>query len=267
VFLSDNGPDPADPFDITSSKYWVKANYTTDGPDLGQKGTFSANGPRWAGALAAPWSGFKYFAAEGGLRVPLIISGAPGAVHDRLSNAFTTVKDIVPTLMDIAGISGHGDHYRGRPVVSIDGRSMLPLLNGRSDHVYGADEPVGYELAGSAALYRGHYKLVKNIAPLGDNVWRLYDMALDPGETHDLSLALPALMSSMQADYAAYAKNNNVLPIPDDFDLHAAARHYAVHHFLLPKLRSALPTILALLTALVALVWWLKRKRRAGQET
>ena len=264
VFLSDNGPDPADPFEITISKYWVKANYTTEGPDLGQKGTFSANGPRWAGALAAPWSGFKYFAAEGGLRVPLIISGAPGAVPDRLSNAFATAKDIVPTLMDIAGILGHGDHYRGRSVVSIDGRSMLPLLNGRSDHVYGADEPVGYELAGSAALYRGHYKLVKNIAPLGDNVWRLYDMALDPGETHDLSLSLPGLMISMQADYATYAKNNNVLPIPDDFDLHDAARHYAVHHFLMPKLRSALPIVLALLTALVAWVWWLKHKRRSA---
>jgi arylsulfatase/uncharacterized sulfatase len=71
-------------------------------------------------------------------------------------------------------------------------------------------------------------------------------------------------MSSLQADYATYAKNNNVLPIPDDFDLHDAARHYAMHHVLLPKLRSALPIILALLTALVTLVWWLKRKRLAA---
>jgi arylsulfatase/uncharacterized sulfatase len=263
VFLSDNGPDPADPFEIVSSKYWVKANYTTDGPDLGQKGTFSANGPRWAGALAAPWSGFKYFAAEGGLRVPLIISGVPGALPERRSNAFTTVKDIVPTLMELAGIPGHGDNYRGRSVVSIDGRSMVPLLQGRADHVYGADEPVGYELAGSAALYRGNYKLVKNIAPLGDSVWRLYDMVSDPGETKDLSQALPDLLARMQTDYANYAKYNNVLPIPADFDLHDAAKHYAIHHFLLPRLRDALPAILATLTLLVGCGWWLRRKRSA----
>jgi len=262
VFLSDNGPDPADPFENGSSKYWVKANYATDGPDLGQKGTFSANGPRWAGALAAPWSGFKYFAAEGGLRVPLIISGAPGALQDRRSNAFATVKDIVPTLMELAGIPGHGDNYRGRPVVSIDGRSMVSLLKGSADQVYAANEPVGYELAGSAALYRGRYKLVKNIAPLGDSTWRLYDMVLDPGETQDLSGALPELFVSMQADYADYAKNNNVLPVPSDFDLHDAAKHYALHHFLLPKLRSALPAMLAVLTLLVGLVWWFRRMRR-----
>ncbi len=263
VFLSDNGPDPADPFEIVSSKYWVKANYTTDGPDLGQKGTFSANGPRWAGALAAPWSGFKYFAAEGGLRVPLIISGVPGAIPERRSNAFTTVKDIVPTLMELAGIPSHGDSYRGRSVVSIDGRSMVPLLQGRADHVYGADEPVGYELAGSAALYRGNYKLVKNIAPLGDSVWRLYDMVSDPGETKDLSQALPDLLARMQTDYANYAKYNNVLPIPADFDLHDAAKHYAIHHFLLPRLRDALPAILATLTLLVGFGWWLRRRRTA----
>ena len=37
VFLSDNGPDPADPLNIPVSKYWVRSNYRTDGPDLGAK--------------------------------------------------------------------------------------------------------------------------------------------------------------------------------------------------------------------------------------
>lgn len=261
VFLSDNGPDPADPLAIGASKHWVRSNYRTDGPDLGAKGTFAATGPRWASAMASPWSGFKYFAAEGGLRVPLIISGATGALADKRSNAFTTVKDIMPTLLDLAGLEAHGATYLGAPAVTMDGRSMVPLLTGRADAIYRPEEPVGYELAGSAALYKGNYKLVKNIAPMGDGNWRLYDMVQDPGETKDLQLALPAVFISMQADYANYAKNNNVLPIPDGFDLHDAGLRYAVHHFFLPKLRAALPAVLAGLALLLGGVWWLRRRR------
>jgi len=263
VFLSDNGPDPADPLGIAASKYWVRANYITEGPTLGGRGTFSANGPRWASALASPWSGYKYFAAEGGLRVPLIISGAKGTAHDTRSNAFTTVKDIMPTLLELAGVPAHGDTYEGAPAVTMDGRSMVSLLKGSSQDIYRPDEPVGYELAGSAALYKGSYKLVKNIAPLGDGSWLLYDLARDPGETKDLSKALPDLFQEMQVDYADYARRNKVLPVPEGFDLQQAAVHYAVQHFVLPKLREALPTLLAGLALLVGGVWWLRRGLKA----
>ena len=193
--------------------------------------------------------------------MPLIIAGATGALTDQRSDAFTTVKDIMPTLLDLAGLAAHGATYQGAPVVTMDGRSMVPLLTGRANAIYRPDEPVGYELAGSAALYKGNYKLVKNIAPVGDGQWRLYDMAKDPGETQDLREALPALFTSMQADYAEYAKNNNVLPIPEGFDLQEAALHYAVHHFFLPKLRAALPALIAGLALLVGGVWWLRRRR------
>ena len=261
VFLSDNGPDPADPMNITASKYWVRANYVTEGPNLGEKGTFSANGPRWASAIASPWNGYKYFAAEGGLRVPLIISSGTGILNGTRSNAFTTVKDVMPTLLEMAGVPAHGDTYQGAPAVTMDGRSMVPLLKGTSLAIYRADEPVGYELAGSAALYKGNYKLVKNIAPLGNGDWSLYDLARDPGETNDLSKAMPERFQSMQADYADYAQRNKVLPVPDGFDLQQAAMHYAFHHYVLPKLREALPTLLAVLALLAGGVWWLRRRR------
>jgi arylsulfatase/uncharacterized sulfatase len=145
----------------------------------------------------------------------------------------------------------------------MDGRSMVPLLTGRSNFIYRPDEPVGYELAGSAALYRGHYKLVKNIAPLGDGTWHLYDLERDPGETQDMGTALPALFQSMQADYADYASKNGVLPIPEGFDLQSAARYYAVHHFLLPKLREALPVLLGAMALLWGGLLWLRRRRIA----
>ena len=85
VFLSDNGSDPADPLKIPASRAYVSMNYDTQAPMRGGKGTFSANGPSWASATVAPLQGYKYFAGEGGLRVPLVISGIPGMTKGHLS--------------------------------------------------------------------------------------------------------------------------------------------------------------------------------------
>ena len=193
VFLSDNGPDPADPSNIPVASIWVRMNYEIDADPPGGKGTFSANGPSWSSATSSPLSGYKYFAGEGGLRVPLIISGVPGMPVSRLIAALTHVNDIVPTLLDAAGIKRHDGAYLGKEVELLSGRSMLPLLQGKTDYVHAPDEALGYELAGSAALFKGDFKLVKNIAPLGDGQWRLYDLKMDPGEVHDLSSSQPAI--------------------------------------------------------------------------
>ncbi|MEI8158119.1 MAG: arylsulfatase [Burkholderiales bacterium] len=241
VFLSDNGSDPADPLNIPVANTWVRMKYDTDADPLGGRGTFSANGPSWASATTSPLNGYKYFAGEGGLRVPLIISGLPGMPSSRTISALTHVNDIVPTLLDATGIQPHDGVYRGNPVEPLSGRSMLPMLQGKSNYVHAPDEPVGYELAGSAALFKGDLKLVKNIAPLGDGKWRLYDLATDPGEVHDLSSSQPEHFTAMLADYAEYVRTNGVLPIPEGFDLQKTAMRYAVWHFLVPKLKAALP--------------------------
>jgi arylsulfatase/uncharacterized sulfatase len=214
--------------------------YDTDAKPLGGKGTFSANGPSWASATTSPLNGYKYFAGEGGLRVPLIISGVPGMPSSRTISALTHVNDIVPTLLDAVGIKPHGGTYRGNQVEPMSGRSMLPMLQGKTNYVHAPGEAIGYELAGSSALFKGDLKLVKNIAPLGDGKWRLYDLTTDPGEVHDLSSRQPEHFSSMLADYAEYVRANGVLPIPEGFDLQKTAMRYAVWHFLVPKLRTAL---------------------------
>jgi arylsulfatase/uncharacterized sulfatase len=265
VFLSDNGSDPANPFEIAASKAWVRMNYVTDADPLGGKGTFSANGPHWATATNSPLSGYKYFASEGGLRVPMIIAGVPGMLSNHTAKALSHVNDIVPTLLEVAGIAAHDGRYLGRPVEPLSGRSLLPLLTGRVDQVHAADEAIGYELAGSAALFKGDFKLVRNLAPLGDGQWRLFDLQADPGEAHDLRESQPDRFKTMLADYAEYAARNGVLPMPEGFDLKQTALHYALHHYLLPKIRRAAPWGLGglLLAALGA--FWLRRRWRAAR--
>ena len=261
VFLSDNGSDPADPFNIPTANAWVRMNYQVDVEPLGGKGTFSANGPSWASATVGPLHGYKYFASEGGLRVPLIISGLPGAASGAVVSALTHVNDIVPTLLDAAGIAPHQGQYAGRTVQALSGHSLMPLLQGKANYAYRPDEALGYELAGSAALFLGDYKLVKNIAPLGDGRWRLFNLRQDPGETQDLQSAQPEIFASMQVAYAKYAQDHGVLPVPDGFDLQKAGLHYAVHHYLLPKLRDAWPLWLVLVGAVLGLTYWRRRRR------
>ena len=263
VFLSDNGSDPADPFNIPTANAWVRMHYDVNADPLGGKGTFSANGPSWASATVGPLSGYKYFASEGGLRVPMIIAGVPGARAGAVAPALTHVTDIVPTLLDVAGIAAHAGRYGDRTVQPLSGHSLLPLLTGQASTVRGPDEVLGYEMAGSAALFKGDYKLVKNIAPLGDGQWRLFHLPSDPGETQDLRQSQAAVFAAMQADYAQYAKDYGVLPVPEGFDLQKAGLHYAVHHYLLPQLRGAWPLWLGL--GLLLAAWWWRRSARRSR--
>jgi len=239
-------------------------NYVTKGEGLGAQGTFSANGPSWASATNSPLSGYKYFASEGGLRVPLIIAGLPGMAQGQTIGALTHVNDLVPTLLDAASIAPHDGLYQGKPVERTIGHSLLPLLMGRTDRVYGPEEPLGYELAGSAALFKGDYKLVKNIAPLGDGQWRLYDLSVDPGETRDLKDIQVERFNRMAEDYAQYARDNGVLPLPEDFDLEKTARRYAFWHYAVPKMKAALPWVALGIGLMAAAFFGLRRRARVA---
>lgn len=211
VVTSDNGPEPNEPVSQRGFPLWMRMNgYDQNLDRLGEKGSFVSIGPEWATAAAAPLSLFKFYASEGGLRVPFIMSGPGIAAQPRVSAA-AFVTDVAPTLLDIAGIEGSGGK-------AMTGRSLRPVLSGSADHVYSPDTPIGMEVSGNAALYRGDFKLVRNLPPHGDGRWKLYDLSRDPGETRDLSAAEPARLQSMLADYQAYSKSMGVLDIPEGYD-------------------------------------------------
>ncbi|PPK37528.1 arylsulfatase [Pseudomonas laurylsulfatiphila] len=266
VFLSDNGSEPTDPYDITAIKLWLQFNYSRDIDRLGGKGAFSSIGPSWASAAAAPLSGYKFFAGEGGLRTPLIISGVPGIQANQITRAFTHVTDIVPTLLEAAGVKAHEGLYRGKAVEPLIGSSLVPVLQGKSELVHSPQKAIGYELSGSAALFKGDYKLVKNIEPVGDGQWHLYNLKTDPGEVFDLQQQMPERFVSMQVDYAEYARANNVLPMPVGYDYKRQGQLYALKHVLIPKLKAAWPPALAglLLLAGALVVWRRRRSERAS---
>tara|TARA_R110001592_G_scaffold363393_2_gene687363 strand:+ start:19327 stop:21099 length:1773 start_codon:yes stop_codon:yes gene_type:complete len=221
IFTSDNGSEASGGDDVRSPLMRLSLamnGYTNDYDTLGLKGSFNAIGPSFASAAAGPLAYYKFYAGEGGMRVPLIIAGEGLPVKGEWTSAFAWVMDIAPTILELSGVQPPGRYFGGHPVEPMTGRSLLPLAVGEVDRVYAETESVGYELAGNAALFQGDYKLVRNYLPVGDNRWHLYNIATDPGETADLSESMPGRFELMQTLYADYAADNGVLPLPAGYD-------------------------------------------------
>ena len=216
VFMSDNGADNNEQDKIFPE--WYAANFDLSYERMGLKGSYVNYGPGWAGASGTPLTLFKGAASEGGLRVPLIISGPAGIQSGVTTDAFAFVTDITPTLLELAGVSAPTGSYGGKDVHPISGKSMLSYLRGDSDAIHGAGEVVAYEMAGSAAVFRDGYKLVRNNPPFGDRQWRLYRPNNDPVEVDELAQAEPGIVAELVAAYDRFADEVNLIEVPDDYN-------------------------------------------------
>jgi arylsulfatase/uncharacterized sulfatase len=256
VFLSDNGPEGSD---YSQADLWLRFNYNRDLERLGGPGAYVVPGPSWSSASASPLSGFKFYAGEGGIRSPLIISGAAGTQANQIHAGLAHVTDIVPTLLDLAQVPSPGGRYQGRPIEAQTGRSLVAALTNPATRVRRGDEALGYELAGNKALFKGELKLVLNNPPVGDGQWHLYDLSTDPGETRDLQQALPAQFAVLQADYAAWAKSNGVLPVPAGYNpvnqvlINSVVNYWWPVYW--PQLAAAALLLLVLLLGLPIALW------------
>ena len=260
VFLSDNGAEGSD---YDEAQIWLKTQYTQDTEKLGGKGAYAIPGPGWASASVSPLYTYKFYAGEGGVRVPLIISGVAGMPQNQIHHSMAHVTDIVPTLLDLAGVAQPGRQYRGQLVEPLQGRSLVSVLQGTSSQVHPAEQPIGYELSGSQALFKGDLKLVKNIAPVGDGQWYLYDIKHDPGETKDLKTTMPEVYKVMQADYATYAKSNDILAMPDGYN---PVRQVVINSFVnywIPAYKTPVLASLLGITLAALAVFGLRRRRSA----
>ena len=259
LFMSDNGPEGSD---YAQARLWLMANYSRDLDRLGGKGATVVPGPSWASASASPLATYKFYAGEGGIRSPLIISGVAGMAANQISNSLTHVTDIAPTVLDLAQIAHPGSTYKGQTIEPLSGRSLLPVLTGAATRARGPDEAVGYELSGNQALFKGDLKLVKNIPPVGDGAWHLYDLSQDPGETRDLQALQPEVFKALQAEYAAWAKAHGVLPMPEGYQPQTQVMINSFYNYWLPAYQNTALATLAALLGLSGLWWWRRRNRQ-----
>ena len=152
------------------------------------------------------------FAYEATLRVPLIF-WAKGALQPAVSGTPARLVDLMPTILDLAGIPVPG---------GLDGRSLRAAAVGDA-----ADDPGSYFEALNANLTRGWAPLKGIVVgrrklidlPLPE----LYDVATDPGETRNLYAAERerARDLEMRLDRAT---RGAVSASPSTIDADAAAR-------------------------------------------
>lgn len=256
VVTSDNGPEPSDPVHQSGMNLWMWTHgYSWRLDGLGGPGSLNYIGREWAEALAAPGRRYKFYVSEGGIRAPLIVSG-PGVAPGRRIDGLTFVTDVTPTLADFAGA-------RATPEApAMDGISLRAVLEGGGGAVRGPNSSLGIEVSGNAALYRGDYKIVRDMPPLGDGRWRLYDIARDPGETRELSGAEPERLQALLADYAAYEARVGVAPLPPGYTIQKQLTANALARQ--APLLAALAGVLALVVGGAGLLAWRWRRRGRG---
>jgi arylsulfatase len=204
VFLSDNGPDVFE-FNETPDRL-------NPYPYMGTFNSFIAYGPQWAHASSAVNSFYKGYSAEGGIHCPMIIKMPFQQDKQGIVTAFSTIMDLAPTFLDIAGGS-HPSSYKGKPIAPYKGASMLPLLNKKTTYVHKEDYVMGWELFGRCALRKGGWKITKIERPFGKGVFELFDMEKDPTESHDLSKQFPDKYREMLGHWKEYVKDNGVIVI------------------------------------------------------
>jgi len=136
------------------------------------------------------YRGHKRDLYEGGIHVPMITRWPakvePGAETSHIS-AFW---DVMPTLAEMAGV---------RLSDTLDGISFLPTLTGegtQAEHEYLYWE--FHEKGGRIAVRKGKWKGVKyNVQKEPGKEIELYDLSLDPGETHNVAPEFPDVVEEL----------------------------------------------------------------------
>ena len=221
VFTSDNGaegsniilPNGGSPLSSWFDIVGYNSNYET----LGERNSWNAIGPSNATIAASPLTYYKFHAHEGGLRVPLVMSGPGIGRQGEMTDEFVFVTDLAPTILNLVGIDAHDGSWLGREVERIVGVDFSEFLAGTSSQVHDDFDSIGYELGGNSALFKGDYKIVINRTGQSETEWHLFNIRTDPGETRDLAQEQPALLEEMVIDYENYVQANNVLPMPEGY--------------------------------------------------
>lgn len=255
IITSDNGPEASSAGSVKIMELWLKyiAKYNTDFETLGEKGSFNFIGPEFASAAASPSAYFKFYAGEGGLRVPLIFSG-PGIPQATSRSAFSWITDVTPTILDLAGIDSPKVNEAG----PMNGRSLIQVIE-RDTLVYDDTDAIGMEAAGQCALYKGDHKLTRNGRPYGDGLWRMYNLKTDPGETVDLKESQPGLFADLIQEYNNYTTANGVIEMGINYQPLMELQSKAQKKFA----KQLGPWLLGLVALIVGLFFWRRRRRSA----
>ena len=215
MFFSDNGATGNNPHDLETNPTWVPANFDNSYDNMGKPGSYVTTGPGWAHVSNTPFHMYKGFPTQGGIVSPTI-AVYPEKIKARTrSDAFATVLDIAPTILELANIVHPAPEFQGRRVHPMTGNSLLSLLLDQQANVHSDDHVYGIELFNRRMIRQGDWKLIWINKPWGKNDWALYNLAEDLGEQNDLAETNPDKLKDMLLLWEQYVADNSVFVFPD----------------------------------------------------
>ena len=216
VFLSDNGPEghdldetwPADLF--PAIRRVIDERHDFSYAKLGKPGSYLLYGAGWARAGSPGRRMYKGFPSEGGTRVAAFLHFPDTVEGGRIVHDTVSVQDLAPTILEYAGVESHRGIHAGREVQAMQGRSIVPLLEGKTRPA----QVQGVELFGKYALRDGDWKLLLMPPPYASGKPELYNLAEDPGERRDLARGESQRLQHMLELWRRYVTDNGVI-LPD----------------------------------------------------
>lgn len=160
------------------------------------------------GYFNAGMRGGKRTLWEGGHRVPCFIRWPAGTVQSRDIPALTQVQDLLPTLLDLAGV-------QPPRAVRFDGTSLKELLREKQPSVASADRERLMRDLEDRMLVVQFTGTEEPVPRRGDAcvMWRrwrllrereLYDLASDPEQRRDVAVDHPDVVARLEAHYAGW---------------------------------------------------------------
>jgi len=218
IVFGDNGAEGNDLFAQiagtpgTRDFLFAAINWSQTHPNAwGDPGSYVAYGPMWAQVSMTPFSQYKGWLAEGGIRNALIVSGpAVKRPKGSINQGLMHVADIMPTLLEIAGTS-YPKTREGREVPALMGTTWGRVLAGEAESPRTEQDYLAWEIFGNRAVRQGEWKLRWEYEPFGKGAWELFNLAADPAERKDLAAEHPDKLQALIALWDSYVRTNNVV--------------------------------------------------------
>jgi arylsulfatase A-like enzyme len=235
IYISgDNGASPEGMLDGTPNEFTffngvpvpVKAQMLWY-PFWGSDKTFPHYAAEWAWALDTPFQWTKQVASHFGGTAQGMCMSWPGHVNDAggIRNQFHHIIDIVPTILEAAGISAP-DTINGIKQRPIEGVSMVYTWDKANATAPTKHTTQYFEMLGNRAIYQDGWVAATTPVNLpwapstgtppdviSGYKWELYNVKEDVTEANDLAAKMPDKLKELQDVFYAEAKKYDVLPL------------------------------------------------------
>lgn len=132
------------------------------------------------------------------IRIPMLVRSPTGRGAGRVVPEVVRLVDVAPTVLDLLGLTER--------TAQMDGMSLVPLIQGRQSpertaFISGVDFGVARQARWKYRLERAHPGAPDALHE------RLFDIAADPLEEHDVAAQYPNTLDSLSELYAVFARN------------------------------------------------------------